>query len=283
MASRFWVGGTGTWDNSDTTHWAATTGAAGGQSVPSSADTVTFDGASGGGTVTVAATINGSNTVQSITCGAFTGTLTFATNNPSIICSVGSSPAFSISGAGTRTINLGSGTFTLSGNNGSVWDAATTTGLTFNAGTSTILLNTPANGNNQTFAGGGLTYNILSIGARNSSGAQVSITGNNTFANILIATPAVLACANGSTQTISNAFAWNGDATNQLGISNQGSDSQVTIACQTGSVVSWAYIRGVAFTGTTVVATNSFNMGRNSGSTITAPSVGGGVVGVVGS
>jgi hypothetical protein len=282
MASRFWVGGTGTWDNSDTTHWAASSGGAGGQSVPSSSDTVTFDGSSGGGTVTVAATINASNTLQSLVCGAFTGTLDFATNNPSIIFSVASSPAFSISGSGTRTVNLGSGTFTVSGNNGSVFDAATTTNLTFNAGTSTIQLNTPANGNTQTFAGGGLTYNILSIGARNSSGAQVSITGNNTFANILLTAPCVLTCANASTQTISNAFSWNGSASNQIGISNQGSDSAVTIACQTGSVVSWAYLRGVAFTGTTVVAANSFNMGRNSGSTITAPVVGG-AVGVIGS
>jgi hypothetical protein len=168
------------------------------------------------------------------------------------------------------------------GNNGSVWDAATTTGLTFNAGTSTLLINTPANGNTQTFAGGGLTYNILSIGARNSSGSQIGMTGNNTFSNILMAPTAVVAFANGSTQTISTAFAWNGTASNQLGISNQGSDSVVTIACQVGSVISWAYVRGVTFTGTTVVCSNSFNMGRNTGSTITAPVVGG-AVGVIGS
>ena len=41
VASRFWVGGTGTWDASDTTHWAATSGGAGGQSVPGSSDSVT--------------------------------------------------------------------------------------------------------------------------------------------------------------------------------------------------------------------------------------------------
>lgn len=42
-ASRFWVGGTGNWSPSDTTHWAATTGGAGGQSVPTSSDDVTFN------------------------------------------------------------------------------------------------------------------------------------------------------------------------------------------------------------------------------------------------
>jgi hypothetical protein len=58
MANRFWVGGTGTWDAADTTHWAATSGGAGGQSVPGAGDAVTFDGASGGGTVTVNADIS---------------------------------------------------------------------------------------------------------------------------------------------------------------------------------------------------------------------------------
>lgn len=51
MASRFWVGGTG--NTSDTAHWAATSGGAGGQTVPTSSDTATFDSSSGTGTVTV--------------------------------------------------------------------------------------------------------------------------------------------------------------------------------------------------------------------------------------
>jgi hypothetical protein len=55
MANRFWVGGTGTWDALDTTHWAATSGGAGGQSVPTSSDAVAFDASSGGGTVTLGA------------------------------------------------------------------------------------------------------------------------------------------------------------------------------------------------------------------------------------
>lgn len=40
-ASRFWVGGTGNWD-ATTTHWSATSGGAGGASVPTSADDVYF-------------------------------------------------------------------------------------------------------------------------------------------------------------------------------------------------------------------------------------------------
>ena len=52
MASRFWVGGTG--NTNDTAHWSATTGGAGGETVPVAGDSVTFDSNSGtAATVTV--------------------------------------------------------------------------------------------------------------------------------------------------------------------------------------------------------------------------------------
>ena len=43
MANRYWVGGTGNWDASTTTHWSDTSGGAGGFSIPTSADNVYFD------------------------------------------------------------------------------------------------------------------------------------------------------------------------------------------------------------------------------------------------
>jgi hypothetical protein len=43
MANRFWVGGSGTWDASDTSHWSATSGGSSGASVPTVSDDVTFD------------------------------------------------------------------------------------------------------------------------------------------------------------------------------------------------------------------------------------------------
>src|SRR5574343_301221 len=56
MATRYWVGGTGTWDSTDTTHWSATSGGTGGASAPVAADNVNFDSNSGTGTVTLTAT-----------------------------------------------------------------------------------------------------------------------------------------------------------------------------------------------------------------------------------
>ncbi len=46
MADRYWVGGTGTWNTTSTTNWSATSGGAGGASVPTVADSVFFDQAS---------------------------------------------------------------------------------------------------------------------------------------------------------------------------------------------------------------------------------------------
>jgi len=127
MASRFWVGGTGTWDASDTTHWASSSGGAGGQSVPGSADTVTLDASSGGGTVTLAYRPN----VVSITMGAFTGTFDDGNYGADLV-------TFSSSGTGTRTITIGNTDWTLSGNSATIWNTSNTTNLTVNVGTAYI-------------------------------------------------------------------------------------------------------------------------------------------------
>jgi hypothetical protein len=48
MANRYWVGGEATWDNTAGTKWAATSGGAGGETVPTASDDVFFDANSGG-------------------------------------------------------------------------------------------------------------------------------------------------------------------------------------------------------------------------------------------
>jgi len=72
MANRYWVGGTANWDGTAGTKWSATSGGAGGASVPTSADDVFFDGNSTG-TCTVSA---GNTGAKSINCTGFTGGLT---------------------------------------------------------------------------------------------------------------------------------------------------------------------------------------------------------------
>lgn len=89
MATRYWVGGTGTWDPSSTTNWATTSGGSGGASAPTSSDDVIFDANSGTGSAVV--TCNGGNcagfTYDSAALVTFTGYIdvygTFFTNRPS--------------------------------------------------------------------------------------------------------------------------------------------------------------------------------------------------------
>lgn len=53
MANRYWRGGTGTWNSTNTTNWSATSGGAGGASVPTAADAVIFNASSGGGVCSI--------------------------------------------------------------------------------------------------------------------------------------------------------------------------------------------------------------------------------------
>lgn len=71
MASKYWVGGSSTWDATAGTKWSGSSGGAGGAAVPSSLDTAFFDAASGAVTVTISV----SRTVGVLDCTGFTGTL----------------------------------------------------------------------------------------------------------------------------------------------------------------------------------------------------------------
>ena len=155
-ASRFWVGGTGTWDASATTHWSTTTGGSSGASVPSSLDVANLDGSSGGGTVTV----NTNFTVGSIQMGTYTGILDFSTNNNSPTLS-----NFSASGTSVRTLNMGSGTWTITSNNGAIFDINTATNMTLNAGTSTIVLSYSGSVGTRTYRTSTVAVNNLSVTA----------------------------------------------------------------------------------------------------------------------
>jgi hypothetical protein len=77
MADRYWVGGTGSWSAVSTTNWSATSGGAGGASVPTAADNVFFDAASSGASYTVTITQNISTLNLNIAAPA-TGVVTLA-------------------------------------------------------------------------------------------------------------------------------------------------------------------------------------------------------------
>jgi hypothetical protein len=267
MANRYWVGGTASWDGTAGTKWSTTSGGGGGSAIPTSADDVFLDAASGASTVTIA---SGNTGCKSLTCTGFTGTLTgsatlsiagsftlsagmtcsatgqwsitaaatltsagktlppissnsggvvvvnqndaftftstpasnsfcltinsgtYNTNNYNITLpsSGANGGGISVNNANTRALNLGSSTIsiTLSQNNNiPFFDATVTTGLTFNAGTSTISCISPYTGilsATSGFVGGGLTFYSVTLSTATTFRYGIPISGANTFTNL---------------------------------------------------------------------------------------------------
>ena len=154
MATFYWVGGSGTWDNSSSTRWATSSGGAGSAGIPSTTDNVIFDSLSnqpsgGAYTVTIA---TGATCANWTAAGASGGNVTFA-GSSGLSCYGGISFASSgitrtytgaISFAATTSVTLNLNGTTLASSisfigTGGSWqltNAFTTTGaLTFTRGT----------------------------------------------------------------------------------------------------------------------------------------------------
>lgn len=275
MAARFWVGGTGTWDAATTTNWASSSGGAGGQSVPGASDDVTFDSSSGGGTVTV--DFGGLITINSLTMTTFTGTLDFATNNNSLTMA----GSFGASGAATRTLNLGSGTFTITGNT-SNWDTSGS-GLTLDAGTSTIAMAATGGTTDRRFFAGGKTYSTITV-----AGATSALSFTNagfTAATLTIAADVTILFHGGATFTITTLTGITGTPSAPVMFRNSGVlGGRAIISSANNFTGSWMGLSQMQFQGGgTFTANDSFDFENNTGITINAPSVGGAAVaGVIG-
>jgi hypothetical protein len=147
MATRYWVGGSGTWDASTTTNWSATSGGAGGASAPVAADTVVFDSASGTGTCTTAsgstcttATLN--SATLGLTLGAnhtMTGTFTLTKGALDLNNLTLNTGTFVSIDANTRSIAFGSaGVINITGNNTTIFTLFNATVPITITGTSTV-------------------------------------------------------------------------------------------------------------------------------------------------
>ena len=199
-ATYYWVGSTGTWDASTTTHWSASSGGAGGAGFPTTGDTVYIDANSGTGTITLStnpslAYLNMTGYAGTFTHTAgntitITGTLfylssgmtyTVSNNFTSKILFSGGTTNFNPAGRNVGTVTIGnsaSGTatsvtlindLTCNGNLVIVDNASYTT--TFNA-----------NGKNVT----AISYSVnnLNAGTCNVTLTNLTITGDNTSTGI---------------------------------------------------------------------------------------------------
>lgn len=165
------------------------------------------------------------------------GTLNANDVNVSVTSFVGS-------GSNPRTLNMGAGTWTLSGT-GTVWNLVTTTSLTFNKDTANIVLSDTST-TARTFAGGGLTYNNLEIGG--STGiSTLTFTGANTF-NTISSTKTVshTIVLPASTTTTCNNWTINGSSGNLISVQSSTSGTQATLALSSGTkTVSYAGIKDI--------------------------------------
>jgi hypothetical protein len=126
MASRYWVGGTASWDGTAGTKWSLTSGGAGGEPIPTTADDVFFDVLSIG-TCTIAA---GNTGAKSINCTGFIGTIA-GSAAITVAGSVTLSALMTYTHTGTVTIT-GTGTLTTAGK--------TFSGITVNGAGITVTL-----------------------------------------------------------------------------------------------------------------------------------------------
>ena len=187
MATYYWVGGSGTWDNSSKTNWSTSSGGAGGSGPPVAADTVNFDANSGtAATVTVAATaacttctINKSDINLSLSGSpTFGGIMTLTTGTITLGSNTLTVAQLASNNSNVRTIDFGTGKIVVSGGNGTVWNFQTNTNIvisgtpvvdfTYSGSTGT---RTIANGN----VAGGSASNAISINIK--SGTDTAAVG----------------------------------------------------------------------------------------------------------
>lgn len=240
MADRYWVGGSGTWNASSTTNWAATSGGASGATAPTSADNVFFDANSNVGTGAFTVTVTGNSGV----CADFT------------VSSLDG--AMSLAGSGTWSIygsfSIPASNFTMTGSM-VITFAATTTGKTITTN------GTSLGGSyiNFTGVGGGWTLqdNITFTG----TGSYFAVDSGTVNLNDKTVSCAILYFANGfdltRSITTSTAATFNvyGNNTTIVGTNSQ-SVSNLTI---TGTLNVYATYTGSVGSRSCIVSIGNFS------------------------
>lgn len=275
-ATCFWFGGTG--NINDTSKWFAATNGGGGACAaaggwPNSAsDSGTFDGNSGGGTITR----NVNWTVGTINVSAFTGTFGNSGDTASVDLLT-----WTNTGSGVRTVNLGASTWTVgaAGGAGSGWNQTGATNLTFNANTSTVRTVAGVNLNqNISLNLGTFTYNVVTIQAAAVGGALAMNTGNPTIATFNIQAPNYIFINNGNNITVTGSLVFSGGGVNAwTGFATTAPNNSATFTLSGGpATCDYCSFRDMTAVTNAITATNSINYGRATNISITPPSPSGG-------
>ena len=292
MANRYWVGGTGTWDGTALLKWSTTSGGLGGQAVPTSADNVFFDAASGAHTVTIGA---GTAVCNQLTMTGFTGTIAFGTNKitiagggtiytgattfsvtgtPLIDCTLAGSTVRTISPAATTEAN--SISFNISAGTGPVTINLAVKNLNFTGFTGSLANSTKTIYGNLTLvsgmtvtAGGSTTTFAATSGTQTITSAAQTIDFPITINGVGGTVQLVDALTMGSTRTLTltnGTFNSNAKSVTVGSVNANNSNTKTyTITNSTVTITSSSYIIGT--TGTTFNLTGSNVVFTTSGST----------------
>jgi hypothetical protein len=226
-------------------------GTTGGFTVTSSGKTMDFplNFDSGAGTYTLADNLSvGATRAFTLTSG------TLNANGYNVSCGT-----FATAAGTAKILNLGSGTWTVSG---ASWDASVDAVNVTVIGVGTISMTSASA---KTFAGGGKTYGTLNQGG---SGA-LTITGANTFANITnTVQPATITFPASTTTTVS-AFGVSGTSGNQITLNSSTIGIRATINRASGltnlSNVSIKDINATGFAFFSYLFNGNTNDGNNAG------------------
>jgi fibronectin-binding autotransporter adhesin len=217
MATYYWVGGNGTWDNASSANWSASSGGAGGAGIPNSTDTVNFDSGSGtAARVTVAATaactnatINKADITLSLSGSpTFAGLMTFTTGSLALNGFTWTAARIWSNNTNTRSISFGGGKFVATGGGSAgvvAWDFRDLTNLTL---TGAYAVDFTYSGS----TGSRLIYHASTAGNKEANGLNATVIGggdsfsnatNTRYANLVFSGfTGTYPIGNGAAQTI---------------------------------------------------------------------------------
>ncbi len=176
MANRYWVGGSATWDATAGAKWSLTSGGASGVAVPTSADDVFFDAASGA----VVVVVSGSRAANSVTCTGYTGTFSGSLGDGIAITTTLTLAGKALSGITVSTALTSTPTLTISCGGGTVG------GLTINYVSATVVLaDSFLCGGTISFGAGTFNAGTRSVGcvdfSSNGTSTRALLMGTNTW------------------------------------------------------------------------------------------------------
>jgi len=169
----------------------------------------------------------------------------------------------SIVAAGTKTLKMGSGTWSLTGI-GTVWDVASASGVNFYKGSANIeLVSTSTSA--RSFNGGGLSYNKLTIGGTTGT-STLTITGNNQFTELTSTKTVAHTIALGTTTQTFGKWTVTGTAGNVVTLTGTGTSHILAGACTDS--IDYLAMGSIGFAAT---SPGEFYAGANSTGTAAAP------------